>query len=186
LITATATVTGTLGAVWIKSHYDDRTQARQAEQARTAAQAGRRREAYAELVKTARLALRNFRQLRIAYMADAPDIPAVREAVSQAASLAADMNQAEAVAELVGSPDGRHRAAVIYRKARNCADLFQERELVLAATEAGARKLLTRSLSDQRISKQMLFDPGRAKVLCDELGAAIDEFIEAVNMELAQ
>ena len=116
-------------------------------------------------MKTARLALRNFRQLRIAYIADAPDIPAAKEALSQTASLAADMNQAVAVAELADYPDGRHRASVIYRTPTNCADLFQERELVLAATEAGARKLLTRSFSDQRISKQMLFNPERAKVL---------------------
>lgn len=60
LITAVATVTGSLGAVWIKGHYDDRAQARQAEQARTAVQADRRGQAYAEVVKTARVALRNF------------------------------------------------------------------------------------------------------------------------------
>ena len=113
-------------------------------------------------------------------------IPAVKEALSQTASLAFDMNQAAAVAELVGSPGGRHHARTIYRKARDCADLFQERELVLAATETAGRRLLGRSIPDQRIGRQMLFDPGRAKVLCDELAAVIDEFIEAVNTELAK
>jgi hypothetical protein len=33
LITAVATVSASLGAVWIKGHYDDRAQARQAEEA---------------------------------------------------------------------------------------------------------------------------------------------------------
>lgn len=119
-------------------------------------------------------------------MAETPDIPAVKEALSQTASLAADMNQSVAIAELVGSSDGRRHARAVYDKARACADLFQKRELVLAATETAGRRLLGGWIPDQRISRQMLFDHGRAKVLCDELGAAIDEFIEAVNTELAQ
>jgi hypothetical protein len=63
LITAVATATGSLGAVWLKGLYDDRAQARQAEQSRSAAREDQQRQAYGELVKTARLALRNFRQL---------------------------------------------------------------------------------------------------------------------------
>ena len=130
LITAVATVTAALGAVWIKGHFDDRAQARQAEQARTAAQSDQRRQAYGELVTTARLALRNFRQLGLAYAAKTPDIPAVNEAFSQAASLAADMNKAAALAELVGSPSGRKHARAIYDKAKACADLLQVHELI--------------------------------------------------------
>jgi hypothetical protein len=67
LITAVATVTAFLGAVWIKGHYDDRAQARQATETRATARADRRRQAYGDLVTTARLALRNFRQLAFAY-----------------------------------------------------------------------------------------------------------------------
>ncbi len=43
LITAVATVTAALGAVWIKGHYDDRTQVRQAQESHSAAQAVARR-----------------------------------------------------------------------------------------------------------------------------------------------
>ena len=133
LITAGATLSAALGAVWIKGHYDDRAQARQAEQNRTIAREDQQRQAYGELVKTARLALRNFRQLGLAYAANTPDIPAVNEAFSQTASLAADMNQTAALAELVGSPAGRKHARAIYDKATACANLFQIRELLLAA-----------------------------------------------------
>ncbi len=94
LITAVATVTASLGAIWLKGRYDDRAQARQAADARAAAREDQQRQAYGDLVTTARLALRNFRQLRIAYTAAAPDIPAVKDALSQTDSLAAEMNKA--------------------------------------------------------------------------------------------
>jgi hypothetical protein len=116
-----------------QGHYDDRAQARQAEQSRTIAREDQQRQAYGELVKTARLALRNFRQLVLAYAANTPDIPAVQEAFSQTASLAADMNQAAALAELAGSLTGRKHARAIYDKARACADLIQGHELYSAA-----------------------------------------------------
>jgi hypothetical protein len=189
LITAGATVSAALGAVWIKSHYDERAQVRQATQNRTVAREDQQRQAYGELVKTARLALRNFRQLGLAYAANTPDIPAVNEAFSQAASLAADMNQAAALAELIGSPSGRQHARAIYDKARACADNFQIRELILAALpDTTVGKLLSPALSafPGGIGKAMPFDAGKAKVLCDELEAAIDQFIEAANTELAQ
>ena len=105
LITAVATVTASHGAVWIKSHYDDRAQGRQAEQNRETAGEEQHRQAYGELVKTARLALRNFRHLSLAYGAGTPDIPAVNDAISQTASVAADLNQAAALVELVRLPE---------------------------------------------------------------------------------
>jgi hypothetical protein len=162
LITAGAPVIASLGAVWIKSRYDDRAQARQAAGTRAAAQTDRRREAYAELVKTARLALRNFRQLGFAYAADTPDIPAVTEAFTQTASLAADMNQAAAVAELVGSPGGRQRARAIYDKARACAGLFQSRELILAAVPNTVTGKLLGSAFPGGIGKAIPFDAGNS------------------------
>jgi hypothetical protein len=133
LITARAPVIASLGAVWIKGRYDDRAQARQAMQSRTATRENQQRQAYGDLVKTARLALRNFRQLNLAYAANTPDIPAVQQAFSQAASLAADVNQAVAAAELVGSPSGRKHARAIYDKAKACTGLFQSHELYRAA-----------------------------------------------------
>ena len=136
-------------------------------------------------MKTARLALRNFHQLILAYAANTPDIPAVNEALNQAASLAAGINQAAALAELVGSPSGRKHARAIYDKARAVADLFQIRELLLAAgpnTLAG--KLFGRAFPEG-FGAAFPFDAKKAEALCDELGAAIDQFIEAVNTELA-
>lgn len=186
LITAGAPVIASLGAVWIKGRYDDRAQARQAGQNRSVARENEQWQAYGELVKTTRLVLRNFRQLRLAYMANTPDIPAVKEAFSQTTSLTADMNQAAALAELVGSPDGRQHARAIYEKARACADVVQSHELIIAGipnTVAG--KLLGPGIPGG-ISKAIPFDAGRAKGLCDELEAAIDQFIEAVSIELGQ
>ena len=136
LITAVATVTASLGAVWIKGHYDDRAQARQATGSRAAAREDQQRQAYGDLVTTARLALRNFRQLRTAYTADAPDIAALSETLNQTlnqtTSLAADINKAAALAELVGSPDARKHARAIYDKAKACAGHFQSHEHTLA------------------------------------------------------
>jgi hypothetical protein len=186
LITAVATVSAALGAVWIKGYYDDRAQARQAEENRTIAREDQERQAYGELLKTARLALRNFRQLHVAYLADAPNIPAVEEAFSQTASLAADMNQAAALAELVGSPSGRQHARAIYDKARACADMFQGYELFLAAVP------FTDPVTGKRLGpvypggtgKARVFDEAKVNALSAELEAAIDQFIEAVNTEL--
>lgn len=186
LITAGAPVIASLGAVWIKGRYDDRAQARQAEQNRSAAWEDQQHQAYGELVKTARLALRNFRQLRLAYMADTPDIPAVKETFSQTTSLAADMNQAAALAELVGSPGGRQHARAIYDKARACADIFQSHELILAAVPNTVTGKLLGLAFPGGISKAVPFDAGRAKGLCDELEVAIDQFIEAVSTELGR
>jgi hypothetical protein len=184
LITAGAPVIASLGAVWIKGRYDDRAQARQAEHNRSGAREDQQQQAYGELVMTARLALRNFRQLRLAYMADTSDIPAVNEAFSQAASLAADMNRAAALAELVGSPGGRQHARAIYDKARACADVFQCHELILAAVPNTITGKLIGPALPEGFSKAIPFDAARAKGLCDELEAAIDQFIEAVSIEL--
>jgi hypothetical protein len=187
LITAGATVSAALGAVWIKGHYDDRAQTRQAKQNRTTARQDQQRQAYGELVKTARLALRNFRQLTLAYAADTPDIPAVSEAFTQAFKLADDLNSSGAVAELVGSPGGRKHARAIYEKAKACADLFQVRELVLAAlpnTTLGRLFSPVASAVPGGIRNLAPFNAEQADALCSELATAIDQFIEAVNTEL--
>jgi hypothetical protein len=186
LITAIATVTGSLGAVWIKIRYDDRAQARQAEQNSASAREDQQRQAYGELVKTARLALGRFRQLRLAYAADKPNVPAIIETLSQSASLAADLNQAAALAELVGSPGGRQHARIIYQKAAACADLFQGHEPILAPASDTPLGQVLRPAISAAIGKTIPFDGRKAKVLCDELEAAIDQFIETVTTELRQ
>jgi hypothetical protein len=189
LITATATVTASLGAVLINAYYGNKAQARQATQNRIAARGDQQRQAYGELVRTARLALRNFRQLGLAYAANTPDIPAVNEAFSQSASLAADMNQTAALAELVGSPGARKQARAIYDKARTCADFFQNRELILAAlpdTTLGRLFSPVASAVPGGIANMVPFNAEKADALCGELATAIDQFIEAVNAELGQ
>ena len=197
LITAIATVTASLGAVWLKIRYDDRTQARHAEQNSRSAREEQQRQAYGDLVKTARLALRRFRQVRLAYAAGTPNVTALLETFSQSASLAADVNPAAALAELVGSPGGRRHARIIYEKAVACADLFQSHELIVAAAP---EQFLGSALSGlgkafpfdggKAISfdagNATPFDAGKAKVLCDELEASIDQLIETVNTELGR
>jgi hypothetical protein len=144
------------------------------------------RQAYGELVTAARLALRNFRQLRIAYTAGAPDIQAVKDALSQTDSLAAEMNKATALAELVGFPSGCKHAREIYEKAKACADLFRGHDLSLAAAPSTTKEKLLSPAIPGGIGKAIPFDAGKAKVLCDELAVAIDQFIEAANTELGQ
>jgi hypothetical protein len=189
LITGGATVSASLGTVWIQGHYANRAQARQAQQNRTTIREDQQRQAYGELVKTARLALRNFRQLGLAYAANTPDIPAVNEVFTQTASLAAEMNQAAALAELIGSPAGRKHARAIYDKAKACANLYQARELFLAAVpNTPVGKLLAGELPEgfwKGISLETRkAEAKRAEAICDELEAAIDRFIEAANAEL--
>jgi hypothetical protein len=123
LITATATVTGSLGGIWLKGLLDDRAQGRQAEESRSAGREDQQRQAYAELVKAARLALRNFRQLLLLHETGGLNSPDTGDTFNQAIGLAADMSQADAMAELVGSPVGRQNARAVYDKASACTDL---------------------------------------------------------------
>ena len=75
---------------------------------------------------------------------------------------------------------GKGGARGLYDKARACASVFQSHELVLAALpETPTWKLLSPALPED-IAKAIPFDGGKAKDLCGELEAAIDQFIEAV------
>jgi hypothetical protein len=154
LVTATATVTVSLGVVWINVRHDDRAQARQAGQNRAAAREDQQRQAYGELVKTARLTLR---KLRLAYAANTPTISAAMETFSQDTSLAADMNRAAALAELVGSRSGRQHAKAICEKAAACADLFQSHELILAAVPGTVAAQLLGDVVPSGIGKAIPF-----------------------------
>jgi hypothetical protein len=190
LITAVATVSASLGAVWIKGHFDDRTQARQADHNRATAREEQQRQLYGELVKTARLALSDFRQLRHPFVVKAPDVQAVKEAFNQAASLTADMNQAAALAELVGSARGRQCARIIYDKAKDCADLFRFQELTWAFRDNAFRDAAGGDTFPEGtwkgIKEAIGFDDVKITAQCAELEAAIDQFIETVNAELGQ
>ncbi len=149
-------------------------------------QADRRRQAYGELVMAARLALRNFRQLTFAYAVGTPDVSAVKDALSQTDSLTANVYQAAALTEIIASADGRRRARSIHDKTRDCADLFRSQELLSAIWPDLAVDKNLSSLSPEEIRKETPFDREEAKGHCDQLAAAIDQFIEAVNQELGQ
>lgn len=175
LISAAAGVVGGIGGgvgtTWLRGRYDDRRDRR----ATAATQADRRRDAYADLVKTARLALRNFRQLRLAYAASTPDTPEVTEAFTRAGGLAEDLNRAAAVAEILGSDNARTQARAVYDHAKACGDFYQTYSITLAEVQ---RNLGTKIPVAE-------FDAGKAAKLCDDLADAIDAFAEAVRQETA-
>jgi hypothetical protein len=145
-----------------------------ADRAEFTAEEDRSRDAYATLLVTSRAALRNFRMLRLAFAAGAPDVAEVREAFSHANELASAMSQAAAVAELLGSGRPREKARPIYEKARACADMYQEHSIGMAGLEKALGAL-----------PPGRFDPDRAKQLCDVLAAAIEAFADSAHDELA-
>jgi hypothetical protein len=110
LITAAAAVTGSLGAVWIKGHFDDRTEERKAKETSVAEVSGRRREAYAQLLTTARKALEQARLRRATFESTGK--------VDNAFILSPDdLAQVVALAELLGSPKSHPHVRAIYDKA---------------------------------------------------------------------
>lgn len=174
LISAAAGVIGGLGGAGVTGHLALKREQAAADNAAAAAKSDRQREAYATLLVTSRAALRNFRQLRIAYWADTPDTPEVREAVEQAGALAAELSHATALVELLGSDGTRGSAREIYAKARVCANLYQARSIGLAMIKGGP----TNKTPAQ-------FDVDRAQKLCDELDAAIETFADAARDEIS-
>lgn len=121
LITAVAAVTGSLGVVLIKGHYDDRIDVRKAEETRAAEVrkaketsvaevSGRRREAYAQLLTTARKALEQAR-LRQATLKRTGKVD------NDYILSPDDLAQVVALAELLGSPQSRPHVLAIYDKA---------------------------------------------------------------------
>lgn len=126
LITAVATVTGSLGAVWIKGLIDDRAQARQAEEARrqaeqasAAAASDRQRDAYAVLLGTARYWLSAAEEIRQEFKG----LPADR-AIDRSPILVQDLTQAVARVELVGTDISRSGAEAIYDKSMAVGHVF--------------------------------------------------------------
>jgi hypothetical protein len=137
LITAVATVSGSLGAVWIKGHYDNLAQARQAEQAAADSAASRQRDAYAGLLQTARFVHGVALRLREEF----EGLPAddIDHLADRAAPLVHDLTQAVALVELIGSDDARSQALAIYCAAMEVGRFFSEcsRALVAARNNPG-------------------------------------------------
>lgn len=177
VITGFFTAAGTLGGIWLKGRQDSSHEQRQARQAAEAAEAQRQQAAYADLVVTAREALRNMRQLSLAYAADTPDEPEVREAFRQSGRLASELGKATAIAEIVGTPGARTAARIVYDSAKNVADFYQARSLRLAAAE--------QHIGVPRGMGLVPFNADKAQTLCDTLSQAIDDFVTAVRPEAA-
>lgn len=174
LIAAAAGVIGGIGGAGVTGYLANKREEAAADRLEDAAEEARRRDAYASLLIASRAALRNFRQLRLAYSADTPDVPEVTDVVAQSSTLASEMNQAAALAELVGSDDVRQRARAVYEKAKTCAEFYQERSIGLAGLD---KVLGTRGLPHR-------FDAEQAERLCDDLATSIDAFADMARDEV--
>lgn len=162
LITGISTLGASLGAVWLKSRYDYKTQKEQAGEATTAARSDRQREAYADLLKTARLYLRATRDLVDANVAEEFDesgeytSSAARAANKRLESLTEELNEAVAKVELLGSDEARSGAKDVYNK---------------------IRAIHTELVAD-------IFDSGLAKARMEELATAMEAFVDTVRPEI--
>lgn len=136
LITAVATVSGSLGAVWIKGHYDNLAQARQAEQAAADSVASRQRDAYAGLLQTARFVHGVALRLREEFEGLPTDD--IDHLADRAAPLAHDLTQSVTLVELIGSDDARSQALAIYCAASHGGRSFLLR--VFARSSRGAQQ----------------------------------------------
>jgi hypothetical protein len=164
---------GGLGGVWLKSHFD----LKQARLATVETRAGRQRDAYASLAVTARLALRNDKQLAILYarQGQLPDDSIIRSILARTDTLADELSQAAAVVELTGSEDARKHAAAVYDAAKSAAELYQARSHRLAS---GKWSGFVAAIGD-------VFDSAEARKRCEALADAIEAFIGAVRGEFS-
>jgi hypothetical protein len=170
LITAVATVTASLGAVWIKSSYDDRAQARQAEQTAAESATGRQREAYAGLVQTARFV--HGVGLRIREEFEGLPADDIDHIADLAAPLVHDLTQAVALVELTGSVNARSYALDIYDKAMVVGHSFAQRVRILAAAHNNSEMLVPE------------FNKSAATAKLHALNKAIQSFADCVRPEL--
>jgi hypothetical protein len=170
LITAVATVSASLGAVWIKSHYDDRAQARQAEQTAAENATGRQRDAYAGLLQTARFVHGVALRLREEF----EGLPAddIDHLADRAAPLVHDLTQAVALVELIGSDDARSQALAIYCAAMEVGRFFSEAARALAAA---------RNNPETPVPE---FDLSGASARFHDLSAAMESFAKCVRPEV--
>jgi hypothetical protein len=115
LITAVATVSASLGAVWIKSHYDEREQARQAEDTAADNATDRKRKAYEGLAQQARFVLSVAMRVR----EELKGLPSddLDHIADLANPLVQGLTEAVALVELTGSHHAGKDALAIWHKA---------------------------------------------------------------------
>lgn len=166
LITAGAPVVASLGAILIKGRFDDRAQARQAEQASVAAASDRQRQAYAGLVQSAHFWRSSAMEIREEFRGLPKD-----EAIDRSRILVQDVTLAVALVELIGSAEARSAAGQIYKEAMAVGEMFAQRLRQLAAAREGAP------------TPAPGFDSDAVKKKIDTLNAAIKEFVDRVRAE---
>jgi len=174
LITAVATVTASLGAVWIKGLIDDRAQARQAEEARWQAEqasadavSDRRRDAYTGLLRTARYWQSAAQEIRQEFKG----LPADQE-IDRSRILIQDLTQATALVELVGTATASARAEAIYDTAMSVGHVYARHLRQLAAAQGYPG------------TPTPEFDGSAASKALKALDAAIEAFRDCVRAEL--
>jgi hypothetical protein len=169
LITAVATVSASLGAVWIKSRYDDRTQARQATEAGAGAASDRRRDAYADLVRMARLVLEEGRR-------QGDDAERRPDAPFDSRKLYDLLAQSVPLVELIGSQLARSHAEVVHDKAKAVLDWY--------TSVSDTQNLYMIGYDGKSDKLPPTFDPDVGKAATLALDAAIDSFVDSVRPEL--
>jgi hypothetical protein len=173
LITAAAAVIGAVSGAGITGYIASKRSDKEADRAEAMARDDRRRDAYAAVLVTGRAALRNFRQLTLAYAANTPDTQEVRGVIGTASDIAGSLIEAIAVTELVGSPRVRQLARSIYQKARACSMAYQSHSVLEAQV-----KTVFSFLPPQK------FDAKEAEQRCAELATAIEAFADVARDEI--
>jgi hypothetical protein len=171
LITAVATVSGSLGAVWIKSHYDEQAQARQARETADENAIGRQRDAYAGLLQTARFVHGVALRLREEFEGLPSDD--IDHLADRAEPLIHDLTQAVALVELIGSGDAPSQARTIYYAAMEVGRFYSE--------SARAR---TAARNNNPENPGPDFDKDGASDKLRALSAAMESFTKCVRPKL--
>jgi hypothetical protein len=170
LIIVAGPVTASLGAVVAKGHYDLRRDRQRADRKDLVGQAARRQDAFTDLLLTARVALRNYRTIRIAYVTNLFSDPALKAALERTDAVTEDLQRAVAVVEYV-APDVRIAAKRVNDAAASVVYIYSERSLEL--------RLATALTSPGPAGS---FDIGAAQSAIAEFTTAIDAFLDAAHL----
>ena len=168
LIIVAGPVTASLGAVAAKGRYDLKRDQQRADRKDKAAQAARRQQAFTDLLLTARVALRNYRTIRIAYVTHLFSDPALKVALERTDAVTEDLQRAVALVEYV-APDARAAAKTVNDTAAKVVQMYSERSLEIRLTSSAS------------VAPTEPFDIDAAQAALAQLSAAIDAFLDAVH-----
>jgi len=170
LITAVATVSASLGAVWIKSHYDEREQARQAEDTAADNATDRKRKAYEGLAQQARFVLSVAMRVR----EELKGLPSddLDHIADLANPLVQGLTEAVALVELTGSHHAGKDALAIWHKAMAVGHFLAQQRIHYL----DAKRKDPETVPD--------FDDSGATEKLNDLDAAIESFTHRARREL--